>query len=114
MSYVAVEKRDCVAYVTLNRPEVLNAYNWDMVGEIIEIFQRLSEEEPVRAVVLRSSGNRAFCVGADLKERKTLTKKKVQALRSKLEKAHDLITFFPKPILAAVRGYALGALMEVY
>lgn len=112
MSYVEVKKQDYVAYVTLNRPEVLNAYNWDMVEEITENFRWLSEDEQVRAVVLRSSGDRSFCVGADLKERKTLTTKKVQVLRSKLEKAHDLVTSFPKPIIAAVRGYALGGGME--
>ena len=112
MSHVEVETRDHVAYVTLNRPEVLNAYNWDMVEEIIDVFRRLPEEEGVWAAVLRSAGDRAFCVGTDLKERKTLPMEKVQALRSMLEEAHDRVTFFPKPIVAAVRGYALGGGME--
>ena len=94
-------------------PEVLNAYNWDMVEEIIDVFRRLPEEEGVWAAVLRSAGDRAFCVGTDLKERKTLPMEKVQALRSMLEEAHDRVTFFPKPIVAAVRGYALGGGMGI-
>ncbi len=112
MSHVEVETREHVAYVTLNRPEVLNAYNWDMVEEIIDVFRRLPGEEGVWAAVLRSAGDRAFCAGADLKERKTLPMEKVRALRSMLEEAHALVTFFPKPIIAAVRGYALGGGME--
>ncbi|MDP6484944.1 MAG: enoyl-CoA hydratase/isomerase family protein, partial [Nitrospinota bacterium] len=95
MSHVEVEISGRVAYVTLNRPEVLNAYNREMVAQLIEAFRRLSGEDDVWAAVLRSAGRRAFSVGADLKERKTLPMKEVRRLRATLEEAHDLVTFFP-------------------
>ncbi len=112
MGHLEVEIREHVAYVTLNRPEVLNAYNWDMVNQMIESFHDLSGKEDVWAAVLQSSSQKAFCVGADLKERKTLPLEKARQIRSKLEEAHDLVTFFPKPIIASVNGYALGGGLE--
>ncbi|MFQ5913011.1 MAG: enoyl-CoA hydratase-related protein [Nitrospinota bacterium] len=112
MSSLAVEVRDHVAYITLNRPDALNALNWEMVETLIDLLRRLPGEDGVWAAVLRSACERAFCVGADLKERKALPMEKVKTLRSMLEEAHDLVCFFPKPIIAAVNGYALGGGLE--
>lgn len=112
MSGLEVEVREHVAYVTLNRPEALNAVNWEMAEGLIDLFRRLPREDDVWAAVLRSACDRAFCVGADLKERKALPMEKVRVLRSMLEEAHDLVCFFPKPILAAVNGYVLGGGLE--
>ena len=62
---VVYEKRGTVAWVTLNRPEVLNAYNLRMRDELAEVFAAVRDDAEVRALVVRGAG-RAFCAGADL------------------------------------------------
>lgn len=63
--YLTVERRDWAAWVTLNRPEVHNAFNEDLIAELRDAFERLSAADDVRAVVLAGAG-RSFCAGADL------------------------------------------------
>src|SRR5574340_1544700 len=62
------EKKDGVAYVTLNRPEALNAFNVRMRDDLYEVLSAIKDDEEVRAAILKGSGKKAFCAGADLSE----------------------------------------------
>ncbi|HEY7849517.1 MAG TPA: enoyl-CoA hydratase-related protein, partial [Ktedonobacterales bacterium] len=63
--YLTVERRGLAAWVTLNRPEVHNAFNEALIAELRDTFTRLSADDDIRAVVLQGAG-RSFCAGADL------------------------------------------------
>ncbi len=112
--YLIYEKHDDgIAWVTLNRPEVLNAVNMAMRDELWEVFHALRDDPDVRVAIFRGAGDRAFSSGADISEFGTAPSY-VEARRARRER--DLWGFLltiDKPLVAAVQGWALGAGCEM-
>lgn len=105
--------RRYVAEVVLNRPEAMNAVSTAMARALSETTAALAEDASVRAVVVSSSHPRAFCVGADLKERNSLGDDELRAQRPLARAAYRGVLDLPVPTLAAVDGYALGGGFEI-
>ncbi len=104
-----VERETGVAWITLNRPDRLNAINADMRRELPHAFARLADDADVRAVVIRGAGERAFCAGADITEFQTGKPYEFAELGAFFTAPAE----FPKPVIAAVDGYCLGGGMEL-
>jgi enoyl-CoA hydratase len=111
---LAVEQRDQhVLLVTLNRPEVLNALNTQMGKDKLDLWTRLAAEPgEVRCVVLTGAGERAFCAGADLKERDGMSEVVWRAQHEIFERAFMALMELPLPVIAAVNGHAYGGGLE--
>ncbi|MBA3030954.1 MAG: enoyl-CoA hydratase/isomerase family protein [Desulfobacterium sp.] len=107
------EKKGPVARVILNRPEVLNVHNMAMRDDLFEVLSGIREDDDVRVVVFKGSGEKAFCAGADLNE--FLTAPPPAAARDVRFDADlwDLFTHMPQPLMAAVHGYCLGSGIEI-
>jgi len=112
-SIIEVAVEDHIARILLNRPEALNTINWDLIRRMDAAMEALSRDDGVWAACLEGAGDRAFCAGADLKERKTLAMPDVAKLRKEIIAMVRKITEFPKPLIAAVHGYALGGGFEL-
>ena len=102
-----------VASVTINRPEVLNAFNTATGEDLLRAFTRLSDDGSVRAVVLRGAGERAFSTGADLKERAGMSDETWRSQHRIFEAAFRAVLECHSPVLAAVEGYAFGGGLEL-
>ena len=102
-----------VATVVLNRPDVLNAMNTGMGEDLVACFRALTGEARLRAVVLTGAGERAFCVGGDLKERDGMTDETWRAQHVIFEAAAHGILHCPVPVIAAVEGFAMGGGFEL-
>jgi enoyl-CoA hydratase len=112
---LALEPRDeHVLLVTLNRPQVLNALNTQMGKDKLELWTRLAAEPgALRCVVLTGAGERAFCAGADLKERDGMTETVWRAQHEIFERAFMALMELPLPVIAAVNGHAYGGGLEI-
>lgn len=108
-----MNKQDGVAEVVLDRPEALNAINTALAVELADAMTELGHDSSVRVVVLRAAGERAFCVGADLKERNSFTDADLLAQRLIFRRAFAAVVDVPVPAIAAVSGYALGGGTEL-
>jgi enoyl-CoA hydratase/carnithine racemase len=109
---VLYERRDGIAWVTLNRPRVLNAVSLQMRDELWSLLDPLEMDPDVGVVVFRGSGS-AFSSGADISEFGTAPSY-VEARRARLERdVWGRLLHFAKPTVAAIRGYALGAGCEL-
>ena len=113
MTNILLEKKNGIAYVTINREEALNCFNYDSLRELQEVTDKLGLDTEVNVVIFTGAGDKAFSAGADLKERKTLTetetRRNVRAIRDVFNSIADL----PQPTIAAVNGYALGGGFEL-
>ena len=112
---ITLETRQAhVALVTLNRPKALNALNTQMGRELHELWTRLAAEPgTVRCVVLTGSGERAFCAGADLKERDGMAQADWQSQHELFERGFMALMELPLPVVAAVNGHAFGGGLEI-
>ena len=109
---VRYEAQDGVALVTLDRPDVLNAMNSQMRTELFEIFTRLRMDESVKVVVVTGGGDRAFSAGADIREfLEPPTPTHFRESRKRLDFRSEMDRC-PQPIIAAIRGFALGGGLE--
>ena len=109
-----VEPRDHILLVTLNRPAVLNALNTQMGKDQIDLWTRLTAEPgTTRCVVLTGAGERAFCAGADLKERDGMSVEVWRVQHEIFERAFVALMELPLPVIAAVNGAAFGGGMEM-
>ena len=99
--------------VELSRPESLNALNTALGEDLLACFRGLAAAPHVRAIVLAGAGERAFCVGADLKERQGMTDEAWRAQHVVFEQAAAALLHCPAPVIAAVEGFALGGGCEL-
>ncbi|MCD6445911.1 enoyl-CoA hydratase/isomerase family protein [Candidatus Bathyarchaeota archaeon] len=111
--YVIYEKNDGVATITLNRPEALNAFNDEVVNEVLQALEDAEKDENIRVVVLTGAGEKAFSAGADIKTMKGFNALKARELSLLGEKLCSTIEKLEKPVIAAINGYALGGGLEV-
>ena len=99
--------------VTLNRPDKLNALNHETLVELKEVFERLKSDENIFVIILTGSGEKAFVAGADISEFGSLSKEQAMALAKRGQDTFARIENSPKPIVAAVNGFALGGGCEL-
>lgn len=99
--------------ITLNRPENFNAISTQLARDMLSVLQTIEEDDEIWAVILTGTGTKAFCSGADLKERKNMTKPQMIAQRKIFVKMFTAVSLFPKPIIAAVNGVAFGGGFEL-
>ena len=106
---IIYEKRDGIATVTINRPEVLNAFRPLTVDELIAAFHDAGDDDEIGVVVLTGAGDRAFCSGGDQKVRgKEGYQTGAGKERMRVPELHTAIRMIPKPVIAMVNGYAIG------
>lgn len=103
-----MRRHDAVAEIVLDRPEALNALSTAMARELAQACAGVATDSGVVAVLLSGAGERAFCVGADLKERATMTDADMAAQRPVFRAAFGAVRDLPQPTVAAVHGFALG------
>jgi enoyl-CoA hydratase len=113
MDNVKTENRDGVFVITIDRPKVLNALNAQTVAEIGEAFTAARGDDSVRCVILTGSGEKAFVAGADINELAQMTPITGKAVAEKGQRVFRAIERFPKPVIAAVNGFALGGGCEL-
>jgi enoyl-CoA hydratase len=112
-SVIIYEKQDGIAYVTLNRPKALNAYNIKMRDELYEVLGAIKDDAEVQVVILKGAGEKAFCAGADLTEFLTAPPP-VFARRARFERdVWGRFLSVPQPVIAAMHGYVLGSGIEM-
>ncbi|NPV91141.1 MAG: crotonase [Firmicutes bacterium] len=106
-------KADGVAFVTINRPEVLNALNSTVFRELKLIFDEMSQDEEVKAVILTGKGDRAFAAGADIRELQKCSFLEARRFALRTKVTQQTIASFTKPVIAALNGFTLGGGLEV-
>ncbi len=99
--------------VTLDRPQVANALNTRMGHELLELWTGLADPGEVRCVVLTGAGDRVFCAGADLKERRGMSDADWQAQHVVFERQYWALLEVPVPVVAAVNGHAFAGGLEL-
>ncbi|BCB90034.1 enoyl-CoA hydratase/isomerase family protein [Phytohabitans suffuscus] len=109
---VLFEVRDHVATVVFNRPQVLNAITTPMLERLIEVFEHVDDDPSVWCVVVKGAG-RAFCVGADMAERKGMSADDVRRRRRIAPRAFGAMRNCQRPVIGQVHGYALGGGLEL-
>jgi enoyl-CoA hydratase len=113
MENILLEIKNHIAYVTLNRPEVLNCFNYDTLKELEAAVEEIRYNPDVRVVIFTGTGKKAFSAGADLKERKTLTENEVRRNVNKIGRVFAEVESLPQPTIAAMNGYAFGGGFEL-
>lgn len=102
-----------IAYVTINRPDVLNCFDYETLKQLQEVIDSIELDSEVRVVIFTGAGEKAFSAGADLKERKTLTETQVRRNVKAIRDVFNSIASLPQPTIAAVNGYAFGGGFEL-
>ncbi|WPK13910.1 enoyl-CoA hydratase-related protein [Lysinibacillus louembei] len=113
MNIIEYEQQQSIAYVKLNRPDVLNAFNFEMLCELQAIVESIRIHPDIRLVIITGAGDKAFSVGADLKERQTLPEPLVKRNLNKFAEVFNAIEALPQPTICALNGYAFGGGLEL-
>ena len=108
LANVVYEKKGAFAYVTVNRPRVLNALNTPTWADLRTAFEDARDDAAVRGVIMTGAGDKAFIAGADISELARATAFEAEQSSRFGQKVLDLIENLGKPVIAAVNGFALG------
>ena len=110
---IIYEKKGNVAFVTLNRPHVLNIYNVRMRDELYQVLDAIKNDDEVMVTILKGAGEKAFCAGADLSEFLTAPTPMVARQVRWERDVWGLFLSISQPIIAALHGYILGSGIEM-
>ncbi|WP_102347224.1 enoyl-CoA hydratase-related protein [Bacillus sp. Marseille-P3661] len=113
MKKIIVEKEGHLMTVIINRPAQLNCIDYETLLHLEDVFGNLKTDYNTRTVIITGAGEKAFCTGADLKERKTLSEQEVLRNVYKIRDVFNAVEDLPQPTIAAINGYALGGGMEL-
>ncbi|UII56907.1 enoyl-CoA hydratase-related protein [Cytobacillus spongiae] len=113
MSSILFNIENYIGYVTINRSAALNALNYDALLELQQVVEKIRTSSQVRVVIFTGAGEKAFSVGADLKERKILSDEEVKRNIYKIGEVFTAIDELPQPTIAALNGFAFGGGMEL-
>lgn len=108
-----VDEKDGILILTLNRPEVMNAFNFALLHALREQIETVRYRPQVRVLIITGAGPKAFCSGADLKERLALNDIQVREYLTTIRNLFVAIEQLNKPVIAAVNGIALGGGTEL-
>jgi enoyl-CoA hydratase len=110
---LTVTAKDRVAFVTINRPDKLNAMNAATKAELLELFNELKNDSSIDIVILTGAGEKSFVAGTDIGELGALDASSGKEFSEKGQELLNLIENLGKPVIAAVNGYALGGGCEI-
>lgn len=112
-NFVNVHVEDGVALLTLNRPEAANALNIQMLHDINTALENIQYDRSIRVVIVTGDGNKAFCAGADLKERKGMSEEEVRKTVALIGRTVTHFEQLAQPVIAAINGVAFGGGLEL-
>ncbi len=107
------DERDGIAFITISRPEKLNALNRRVIEELSECFREVADSESLKVVILTGAGEKSFVAGADIGELAQQTPVEGQETAARGQSLFNFIENLGKPVIAAVNGYALGGGCEL-
>ena len=112
-SILLSDQQDGVMVITLNRPEVMNSFNWALLHAMESKIAEIRFDPSIRVVIITGAGERAFCTGADLKERPTYTPMQVKEYVFTIRNLFTAVEQLNKPVITAINGVALGGGTEL-
>jgi enoyl-CoA hydratase len=110
---IIYEKREGLAYITLNRPQALNVYNLQMRDELFQVLGAITDDPEVQVIILKGAGEKAFCAGADLTEFLTAPSPVIARQVRWGRDVWGLFLSLPQPVITAVHGYCFGSGIEM-
>jgi len=102
-----------IGILKINRPNVLNALNWDTLGELREFLEDVLPKEELKALIITGAGDKAFVAGADIAQMNEMKERDFQDYVDYAHRVYELIENEPCPSIAAINGYALGGGCEL-
>jgi len=113
MSNLEISSKKGICTVTINRPESLNALNDELITELTSFFVKAAEDNEIKTIVLTGAGSKSFVAGADISDMAKADPQKAIGFARKGQKLVRAIETLPKPVIAAVNGFALGGGLEI-
>ena len=113
MNHIIIDVQNYIATITINRPEALNAMNKVVVAELQKTVEECIENDDVGLIVITGTGEKAFVAGADIKAMQTMSGREALEFSREGQEMTMVIENSPKPVIAAINGFALGGGCEI-
>jgi len=113
LSQIILEKKERIAWITLNRPQQLNAFGRRMIEQLGEALTEIGRDDQIRVLIITGAGEKAFAAGADIQEMAIMSPEEAEAFSRLGQRVYRHLEELNKPSIAAINGLALGAGCEL-